>query len=230
MFLKQSCFPDCWMNVSSVVSIFKNVGERATAENYSPVSLFSVVSKIFYTLINRRLADHLENCGLFSGFQYGFRSSCTADLLTVVSGRIKRALNSPRATWAIELLEQLIIEQLICLSLSAFFWFWHSILLHKLKSYEIIGLVFGLILSFLSKRLLRVVLDGKSFQEYPVDAGFPQGSILDSTIFPLYCWWHYSSLAVWAGIWFLGTARRWYLNLNLNYVTLDWGVACWFQC
>ena len=86
------------MNVSSVVSIFKNVGERAIAENYSPVSLFSVVSKIFYTLINRRLADHLENSGLFSGFQYGFRSSCTADLLTVVSGRIKRALNSPRAT------------------------------------------------------------------------------------------------------------------------------------
>ena len=86
------------MNVSSVVSIFKNVGERATAENYSPVSLFSVVSKIFYTLINWRLADHLENCDLFAGFQYGFRSSCTADLLTVVSGRIKRALNSPRAT------------------------------------------------------------------------------------------------------------------------------------
>ena len=102
MFLKESCFPDCWMNVSSVVSIFKNVGERATAENYSPVSLFSVVSKIFYTLINWRLADHLENCDLFSGFQYGFRSSCTADLLTVVSGRIKRALNSPRATWAID--------------------------------------------------------------------------------------------------------------------------------
>ena len=85
------------MNDSSVVSIFKNAGERATAENYSPVSLLSVVSKIFYTLINRRLADHLENCGLFSGFQYGFRS-CTADLLTVVFGRIKRALNSPRAT------------------------------------------------------------------------------------------------------------------------------------
>ena len=32
--------------------------------------------------------------------------------------------------------------------------------------------------SFLSNRPLRVVLDGKSSQEYPVNAGVPQGSIL----------------------------------------------------
>ena len=34
--LKESCFPDCW-KVSSVVSVFKNVGERSTAKNYCPV-------------------------------------------------------------------------------------------------------------------------------------------------------------------------------------------------
>ena len=41
--LKESCFPDDW-KVSSVVPVFKNVGERSTAKNYHPVSLFSVVS------------------------------------------------------------------------------------------------------------------------------------------------------------------------------------------
>ena len=42
--LKESCFPDCW-KVSSVVLVFKNVGERSAAKNYHPVSLLSVVSK-----------------------------------------------------------------------------------------------------------------------------------------------------------------------------------------
>ena len=46
--------------------------------------------------------------------------------------------------------------------------------------------MFGLISSFLSNRLLRVVLDGKSSQEYPVNAGVPRGSILGSTFFLLY--------------------------------------------
>ena len=85
--LKESCFPDCW-KVSSVVPVFKSVGERSTAKNYCPASLLSVVSKVLEKLVNNRIVDHLEKCGLFSDFQDGFRSSqSTADLLTVASGR-----------------------------------------------------------------------------------------------------------------------------------------------
>ena len=43
--------------------------------------------------------DHLEKCGLFYDFQYGFRSSRSiADLLTVVSDRIARDFNKSEAT------------------------------------------------------------------------------------------------------------------------------------
>ena len=44
--LKESCFPDCW-KASSVVPVFKNVGERSAAKNYHPVSLLSDVSQVF---------------------------------------------------------------------------------------------------------------------------------------------------------------------------------------
>ena len=61
--LKESCFSDYW-NVSLVVPLFKNVGERSTAKNYRPVSLLTVVSKAFEKLVNNMIVDHLEEYDL----------------------------------------------------------------------------------------------------------------------------------------------------------------------
>ena len=58
-----------------MVPVFKNVGGRSTAKNYLPVSFLSVVSKVFEKLVNNRIIDNLEKCGLSSDFQYGFKSS-----------------------------------------------------------------------------------------------------------------------------------------------------------
>ena len=176
MCLKESSFPDCW-KFSSVVPVFNNVGKRSTAKNYCPVSLLSVVSKVFEKLVNNRILDPLEKCSLFSDFQYGFRSSrSTADLLTVVSDRIARAFNGSGA------------NQAVALDISkAFDRVWYAgMLLHKRKSYGISGQIFSPISSFLSNRWLRVVLDGKSSQEYLAKAGDAQGSILGPTLFLLY--------------------------------------------
>ena len=53
-YLKESCFPDCW-KVSLLVLVFTNVGERSTPKNYCPVSLLSVVNKVFGKLVNKKL-------------------------------------------------------------------------------------------------------------------------------------------------------------------------------
>ena len=134
---------------------FKNVGERFAAKNYHPVSLLSLVSKAF-----------------FSDSQYGFRSSrSTTDLLTNVSDRIDKGFNSFKATQAVALDISKASDSV-----------WHPGLLHKLKFYGISGQIFGVISSFLSNRGLQVVMDGKSSQEYPVNTGVLQGSILGPTI------------------------------------------------
>ena len=93
MCLEESFFPDFW-KFSSVVPVFKNVREKSTAKNYRHISLLSVVSKVFEKLVNNRIVGDLEKCGLFSDFQYGFRSfGSTAGLLRVVSDRITGAFN-----------------------------------------------------------------------------------------------------------------------------------------
>ena len=105
----------------------------------------------------------------------------------------------------------------------------------KYKSYGISGQIFSLISSFLSKRWLQVVLDENSSQEYPVNAGVPQGSILGPTLFPIYindlpdhfiC--HITIYADDTILSILNVMRHlicgnnlnWLLNLNLIYETL----------
>ena len=182
-----------------------------------------MVSKVFEKLVNNRIIDHLEKCGLFSDFQYGFRSSrSTADLLTVVPDRIVRAFNRSGATQAV--------------ALKAFNRVWHSSLLHKHRSYGISHQIIGFISSFLSNRQLRVVLDGKSSQECEVNAGVPQEFIFGPTLFLLnindlpdvIC-----NIAIYADdttlysqcdqAFDLCNNKNWLLNLNLNYEALNWG-------
>ena len=221
--LEASCFPDCW-KISSVIPVFKNVGEKSTAKNCFPVSLLSVVSKVLEKFVNNRVVDHLDKCGPFPDFQYSFRSSrSTADLLTILSDRIARACNRSGATRA------------VAFDISnAFDKVWHAGLLHKLRSYKISSQICGIISSFLSNRWLRVVLDGKSSQEYPVNAGVFQGSILGPTFF-LYTLMTFLTilsvilpsmlkilLSILSVISHLICSKKlnWLLNLNLIYETL----------
>ena len=95
----------------------------------------------------------------FSEFQYSFRSSqSTEDLPIVVSDIIARVFNRSGGTRA------------MALDISnAFHRVWHADIGHKIKSYRVLGQIFGLIFSFLSNRELRVVLDAKSSQVSPVN-------------------------------------------------------------
>ena len=148
---------------------------RMLGKVYSPVSLLSVVSKVFEKLLNNRIANYIEKCGLFSNFQYGFRfSRSPAYFLTNVSDRIARAFNRSGVTRAVAHDISKVFDRVQ-----------YAGLFHKLKSYGISGQIFNLISPFLSIRKIQVVLDGKSSQEYLVNAGVPQATILGCTLFLL---------------------------------------------
>ena len=142
--------------------------ERSTAKRYCPFSVLSVVNKIFETLVNNRIVDHLDKCGRYSDFQYGIRSSrSTADLMTVVSDRVAGAFNMSGAARAVALDISKAFDR-VC----------HAGHLYKLKSYGISGQIFSRISSFLGNSLLRVVLDGKSSQDIQLMLKFLKGAFL----------------------------------------------------
>ena len=86
-----------------------------------------MVSRVFVKLVNNRIVDHLEKCGLFSDFQYGFRfSQSTADLLRVLSDTIARVFNRSVATHAVPHDVSKAFDRV-----------WHGGFFQKLKSYGI---------------------------------------------------------------------------------------------
>ena len=117
-----------------MVPVFKNVAKRSITKSDCPVSLLYLFSKVFQKLENNRLVNHPEKRGLFSDFQYGFRSSgSNTDLLTVTSDRIARAFNRSRASPAIALDISKAFD-MVC----------YAGFLHKRKSYAISGRILAL--------------------------------------------------------------------------------------
>lgn len=61
-------------------------GNRSNPQNYGPVAITSILSKILDKVINGKLMEYLETNKLLSDHQYGLRSArSTGDLMTYVS-------------------------------------------------------------------------------------------------------------------------------------------------
>jgi hypothetical protein len=85
-------FPDCWK--SSVVKVIKKVGKsdyRHTSA-YRPISLLSVLAKIFEKLMINRIVHYLRKNKLLNNNQYGFTAQkSTEDALHSLKEFIKKA-------------------------------------------------------------------------------------------------------------------------------------------
>ena len=161
--------------IAKVIPIFK-AGDRASMDNYRPISLLSTFSKILEKLVAARLLTFLKANNILSKWQFGFRSGhSTVHPMIHFLNKITEALNKKQHTIAI-----------FCDLKKAFDTCNHSILLQKLKKYGISGTELKWFESYLTKRKQFVNVKNQSSPLLDIALGVPQGSILGPLLFILY--------------------------------------------
>ena len=174
LFNKSLCsgvLPELWKE-ALVIPIHKK-GDKELAENYMPISLLCVLSKVLERYIFNRLINHLSSS--LSSWQHGFLSDRPTVTQMLCFHRIGKALDNS------------LQSEVVYLDLfKAFDTVSHSLLLHKLAAAGVNGSLFQWFKDDLTNRSQKVFMKGATSSSLNVLSGVPQGSILRPLLFLWY--------------------------------------------
>ncbi len=157
------------------MSYLNKVKPTEDPSSYHPISLLSVIAKVFERVVLSRIQTTIISKKLLPDIQFGFRSKhATTEQIHRVVHSISQALENkeyaPTAFLNVS---------------SAFDKVWHKGFLHKISPYFPSPLIL-LLSSYLSQCTLQVFIGKEHSGTYPIAADVPQGSVLGPTLFLLY--------------------------------------------
>ena len=172
--IKNGIFPDLW-KIARVAAIFKS-GKRCNSNNYRPISVLSIFSRVLEKIVHDQLHEFLKVNGILTNNQYAFRKlySTIMSLINSTEHWLENADNRK-------------LNMTVFLDLKkAFDTVDHKILIDKLFKYGIKGKEREWFKSYLSGRKQFCSVNGQRSKTKEVICGIPQGSCLGPLLFIVY--------------------------------------------
>lgn len=222
--LKNGTFPDS-LKIAKVIPLHKK-GCHNNVENYRPISILPVFSKVFEKILEKRLLKFFTENELLNCKQFGFRKGLsTGDAIASMIKSILTSLESSQHTYGI-----------FCDLSKAFDCVNHEILLMKLEHYGIRDNELRIFQSYLGNRTQICEVNGLKSNVESIVMGVPQGSILGPLLFLIYvndissCVTDDIEMVMFADDISVVLKNNDVSKLRYSFVTALESLKAWFQC